>query len=44
MGNIVDQHAVAARHSSVEYYMMEAFIHWNGPKLHDADGIIKEAP
>ena len=43
IGNIVDRHAIAARHLSVEKYMQEAFTHWNGPNLHDADSVIREA-
>ena len=43
IGSIVNMHADGRRGLSAEAYEKEAFIHFNGPPLPKADGIIKEA-
>ena len=43
MGSIVTMHADARRGLEAGAYEKEAFIHFNGPPLDKADGIIKEA-
>ena len=43
MGCIVDKHATGARGLGQPKYAREAFIHWNGPKPHDADRMLAAA-
>ena len=42
IGNIVNMHADRRRGLSSDAYEREAFIHYNGPPLCKADGLIKE--
>ena len=40
---MVNIHADSRRGLSADKYSMEAFIHWNGPTLPAADGVVKSA-
>eukprot|EP00918_Siedleckia_nematoides_P025377 GHVU01054799.1.p1 GENE.GHVU01054799.1~~GHVU01054799.1.p1 ORF type:complete len:203 (-),score=30.07 GHVU01054799.1:561-1169(-) len=41
--SIVGRHAAADRNSAVETISDEAFVHYNGPLLHEADSVIEQA-
>ena len=43
MGCIVDQHAAPGRHLAQPKYAEEAFIHWNGPRPHEATKLLSQA-
>ena len=43
IGSVVNIHADSRRGLSANKYSMEAFIHWNGPTLPAADGVVKSA-
>jgi hypothetical protein len=43
IGSVVNMHASSRRGMSAEMYEHEAFIHFNGPPLARADGLIKAA-
>ena len=43
MGSIVDQHVAGRRGLDAEHFASEAFVHYNGPPLSKADGIVKTA-
>lgn len=43
MGGIVDRHATGERHLKQPDYAKEAFIHWNGPRPHEAKALLAAA-
>lgn len=43
MGCIIDTHADGRRHLNQKAYAEEAFVHWNGPKVHSATKMLTAA-
>ena len=43
MGCILDQHAAPGRHLPQHAYAEEAYIHWNGPRPHEATKLLVAA-
>ena len=40
MGSVLDKHAEGHRHLSMDAYVQEAFIHWNGPTTNECEGVL----